>query len=63
MSDPPRNFYLCFWESGVCPAGGCQMRTHFCWRLADVTSCFWWRLPEVAKTILRENRIKTGLDH
>ena len=24
---PPRNFYLRFWESGVCPARGCRMWT------------------------------------
>ena len=23
---PPRNVYLCFWESSVYPAGGCRMR-------------------------------------
>ena len=28
-------------------AGGCG--PNFCWRLADVTSCFCRRLPEVAK--------------
>ena len=42
---PSQNFYLRFWESGVCPAGGCRMWTKL---LPEAGGCNLMFLPEAA---------------